>query len=145
MISSGCGLRSPPGNNAVVCCTVVFDKHGFFVRFKALQPLVLEGRRGGCTHVMHGRSRMYGHRPSHPYAGMELVGFTPTRHWGGGGRSYTCFALHSPAPPCVFMVTLNKSFNVSNIESRTYLFGVLVHRYRYRTEVGYRSNVQKYS
>ena len=41
---------------------------------------------GGCTHVMHGRSRIYDLRPSHSYkAGMKHVGFRAP--WGrrGGG------------------------------------------------------------
>ena len=38
------------------------------------------GGWGRCTHVKHGRSRIYDHRPSHPYnAGTEHVGFSPTR------------------------------------------------------------------
>ena len=42
---------------------------------------------GGCSHVMHGRSRKPIHRPSHPYnVGTEQVGFSPTRQ-----------ALHAPS------------------------------------------------
>ena len=38
------------------------------------------GAAGGGTHVMHGRSSTYGHRPSHPCnAGTGHVGYSSTR------------------------------------------------------------------
>ena len=45
--------------------------------------------RGGvyvCAQFVHGRSKSYDHRPSHPYyAGTKHVGFPPTRQAVEGG------------------------------------------------------------